>query len=205
MTKIFDFTLEPFLDKHLQEIAGEFEKGKIVIFPTDTVIAIGCIWNNKDAIDKILTISNKIDKKGKLTILCKDIKMVSDFTLPFSSQVFQTLKTYTPGPVTFIMNANKTMTRILKIDKPEIAVRIPSHPVLKGIIDILGQPIVSTSLPFVSTEAEYFDGIENKYKNQVDVIIKEEIEKQEESTILDCTKEEIELIREGKTIIEYLQ
>ncbi|MBK8700955.1 MAG: Sua5/YciO/YrdC/YwlC family protein [Saprospiraceae bacterium] len=68
-------------------------------------------------------------KKTRLSVLCPDIKSISTFVLPYSSQVFRAIKLYSPGPCTFILNANNHLSKFFKSSKKEIGVRIPSHPV----------------------------------------------------------------------------
>lgn len=204
MNIFFNYTEDYPLEKEILEICNAINKGAVVIFPTDTLIAIGCKAHDRNSIDKVLEISEKIDKKNKMTILCKDIKTVSDYTLPFSTSVFRTIKDHTPGPVTFILNATTQLGKILKTSKKEIGVRIPSHPVLKDILAHLDEPLITTSLHYdenLDLEANW-NLIEEKYKHQVDIFIKADIEEVGESTILDCRNEEIEVIREGRVKVD---
>lgn len=200
MSKFYDFTEDYPLEKEINEICKDIDNGAVIIFPTDTLPAIGCSVLNRDGVDKVLSISEKIDKKNKMTVLCKDIKTISDYTLPFSTSIFRSIKDQTPGPVTFILNATTQLGKILKESKKEIGVRIPSHPVLREILLTLEHPMISTSLPYnLESDAEgNWVAFEEKYKHQVDIFIKAEIEEVGESAILDCRNEEIEVIREGR-------
>ncbi len=191
------------LEKDLQEAAGHFNRGQIVAFPTDTVYALGCALYNKDGIDRILKATGKEEKKTRLSVLVKDIKSIATFVLPYSTQVFRALKEYSPGPVTFILNANNHLAKFFKSTKKEIGVRIPSHPVTSGFLKYCNEAVISTSIPLPADldpreTAEY---ILEHYKHKIDVLIHSEVEPAIESTIIDCTPEDIVVVREGKIAI----
>ena len=191
------------LEKDLFEAAGHFNRGQIVAFPTDTVYALGCSLYNKEGIDRILKATGKEEKKTRLSVQVKDIKSIAAFVLPYSTQVFRALKEYSPGPVTFILNANNHLAKFFKSTKREIGVRIPSHAVAAGLLKFSHDAIISTSIPLppdldVHETADYI--LEN-YKHKIDVLIHSQVEAPVESTIIDCTSEDIVVVREGKTII----
>lgn len=204
MNRYFDFTENYPLEKEINEISQLISNGAIVIFPTDTLPAIGCSVHNRNGVDKILEISDKIDKKNKLSILCKDIKTISDYTLPFSTSTFRVIKDNSPGAVTYILNATTHLGKLLKTSKKEIGVRIPSNEVLRKMLLNLEHPMISTSLQYNHDveQEENWSNFEEKYKHQVDIFIKSNNEAVGESTILDCREEEVQVIREGITKIK---
>jgi tRNA threonylcarbamoyl adenosine modification protein (Sua5/YciO/YrdC/YwlC family) len=193
------------LEKDLAVVAKLIEKGAVAIVPTDTIYAIVCNVNSRSAVDKLLNITGKFDKKQRLSILCKDIKTISEFTTPFSSQVFRTLKEYSPGPVTFILNANHYLSKVYKTKRSEIGVRIPSNQILSKLLGFLAFPLISTSLKFDDAEDEMQnydpDYILERLKHSADVMIHCMLNQPAESTVINCTQEDIEIIREGKLII----
>jgi tRNA threonylcarbamoyl adenosine modification protein (Sua5/YciO/YrdC/YwlC family) len=206
MVEVFYIEEDYPLEKDIVSVAKQIANGAVVVFPTDTIYAIGCSVMNKSGVDKLLNITGKIDKKAKLSILCKDIKTISNYTLPYSSQVFRTLKEYSPGPCTFILNANNQLSKLYKTKRIEIGVRIPSNPILSSLLKNLDFPIISTSLKFEHLENE-FDNYDpnillDLIKNDADIMIHSEIDQPAESTIIDCTNEDIVIVREGKLIIK---
>ncbi len=174
MVKVFYLDENYPLDKEIQQICGLINAGEIMVFPTDTVYAIGCSLYNKPGVDRLLTLTGKMDKKAKLSILCKDIRSITDYVYPYSTAVFRTLKEYTPGPTTFILNANTQLGKYFKTVKTEIGVRIPSNPIVAELLKNLEHPIISTSLKFenaIGNENYDPDFIMEQIKHTVDFMI----------------------------------
>lgn len=187
--------------REVSEIVNLLRKGQIAIIPTDTVYALACLWTNKSGIDRIVKILGKKEKYMKLSLICKDLSMASEYTMPISNKIFRTIKQLVPGPFTFIMESNVTVQRMFKSGKKEIGIRIPDDNVLQAIIDALGEPLVSTSLnkedeitPFYNDSIEMLE----VFNHSVDIFIDAGQRKIEESTILSCLNNEIEMIRQGK-------
>ena len=186
--------------RDIKMIAEKMNKGAVVIFPTDTVYAMGCIMTNKGSIDRIIKISGKKEKQAKLSLICKDIKTVADFTLPYSNHIFKSMKRYLPGPYTFILNANNFVTKYFKNNKKEIGIRIPNNKIVLELMQYLEAPIISTSLNNDAV-TEYFidpEKIEDTYEHQVDFLIDGGLGEAVGSTVLNCTTGEIEVFRMGK-------
>lgn len=186
--------------RDIKMIAEKMNKGDVVIFPTDTVYAMGCIMTNKASIDRIIKISGKKEKQARLSLICKDIKTVADFTLPYSNHIFKTMKRYLPGPYTFILNANNFVTKYFKNNKKEIGIRIPDSKIVLELMQYLDAPIISTSLNN-DAATEYFidpEKIEDTYEHKVDYLIDGGLGEAVGSTVLDCTSGDIEIIRLGK-------
>jgi tRNA threonylcarbamoyl adenosine modification protein (Sua5/YciO/YrdC/YwlC family) len=193
------------LEKDLLQICKLINQGKVVVFPTDTVYAIGCSLYNKDGIERILKITGKQEKKARLSVLCKDIKTISTFALPYSTAVFRAIKEYAPGPFTFILNANTFLGKLLKSSKKEIGVRIPSNPILQMILQHLETPMISTSLTIDGyDEIEVNDPqiIQDELKHKIDVLVVAPIEHPMASTVIDCTTDELVVVRQGRQLIE---
>jgi tRNA threonylcarbamoyl adenosine modification protein (Sua5/YciO/YrdC/YwlC family) len=186
--------------RDIKMIAEKMNKGDVVIFPTDTVYAMGCIMTNKSSIDRIIKISGKKEKQARLSLICLDIKTVADFTLPYSNHIFKSMKRYLPGPYTFILNANNFVTKYFKNNKKEIGIRIPNNKIVLELMQYLDAPIISTSLNNDDVK-EYFidpEKIEATYEYKVDYLIDGGLGEAVGSTVLDCTSGEIEVIRMGK-------
>jgi tRNA threonylcarbamoyl adenosine modification protein (Sua5/YciO/YrdC/YwlC family) len=172
----------------------------IIIYPTDTVYAIGCdIYSNK-AIEKICRIKKIKPEKSKFSFICNNLSHISDFTKPFDRSVYKLLNRSLPGPFTFILNANSAVPSIFKNNKKTIGIRIPDNPIPLSIISELGNPIISTSLhdedeivEYLTDPAEIFE----KFENMVDLIIDGGYGGNVPSTVIDCTGKESFLVRQG--------
>ena len=185
--------------REIAMIAEKLEAGAIGIIPTDSVYAVACLMTNKEGIERVLKVTGKTEKKAKLSLLCKDLKAVADHTLPYDNHIFKTMKRYTPGPYTFILNANNSVTKYFKNNKKEIGVRIPASEILQEILNHVNVPLISTSVVIEDQEQEstYMDKIEKTYEYLTDFIIDGQAEVEGETTVLDCTSGDIEVVREG--------
>lgn len=201
------FTLHPENPnkRDIKTIVEILKNGGIGIIPTDSVYALACLKSNKDAIEKIVKVSGKSEKKAKLSLLCKDLKEVADHTLPYDNHIFKSMKRYLPGPYTFILNANNTVTKYFKNNKKEIGIRIPDNRIVLDLLEEIGEPLISTSLSTEEgTMREVIDveEIEDAFKGRVDFVIDGDLTEPSETTVLDCTSGEIELVRQGKGPID---
>jgi tRNA threonylcarbamoyl adenosine modification protein (Sua5/YciO/YrdC/YwlC family) len=187
--------------RDLKEVADRINKGEIIIFPTDTIYAMGCLMTNREGIERICKILDKKEKHTKMSLICPNISVISQYTLPIDNHVFKTMKRYLPGPYTFILKSNNYVQKFFKNNKEEIGVRIPHSEILDGLHEFLDAPLISTSLSSEDGVQKFFtdpDEIETLFQHKADILIDGGIGDNAESTVLDCTGEEIELIREGK-------
>lgn len=187
--------------RKIQKIVEVLEKGGVVIYPSDTVYALGCDINNAKAIEKICKLRNIDPKKASLSFVCQNIAQLGAFTTQMDRSLFKLLKRNTPGPFTFILNANNNVPKLFKNKKRTIGARIPANNIAQAIIEALGRPILSMSLKSDDEILEYFTDpidIEADFGKQVDLVIDGGIGESIPSTIVDCTSDEIIVIREGK-------
>ena len=187
--------------RDIKEVADRINKGEIVIFPTDTVYALGCLMTNKPGIERICRILDKKEKQAKMSLICPNISVISQYTEQIDNNIFKTMKRYLPGPYTFILKSNKYVQKFFKNNEEEIGVRIPKSEILDALQEFLEAPLISTSLNTHNGVQNYFtdpDEIENVFQHTVDMLLDGGNGDNAESTVLDCTGEEIELIREGK-------
>lgn len=191
--------------RDLKEVADRINKGEIIIFPTDTIYAMGCLMTNREGIERICKILDKKEKHTKMSLICPNISVISQYTLPIDNHVFKSMKRYLPGPYTFILKSNNYVQKFFKNNKEEIGVRIPQSEILDGLHEFLEAPLISTSLSSEDGVQKYFtdpDEIETLFQHKADILIDGGVGDNAESTVLDCTGEEIELIREGKGSID---
>ncbi|HSY60587.1 MAG TPA: L-threonylcarbamoyladenylate synthase [Cytophaga sp.] len=191
----------------IRAAAEIIKKGGVVIYPTDTVYAIGCDIHNQKAVEKVCRLKNIQPGKINLSFICQDLSHISEYTKALPTNVFKLMKQVLPGPYTFILNASNNVPNILHTKKKTIGIRVPDNKIIHLLIEELGNPILSTSIKNEDEVLEYTtdpEEIYERYKNFVDVIIDGGFGGNEASTILDCTTSEIEVIREGKGSVEDL-
>lgn len=182
----------------LKQIADCLNTGGIIIYPTDTIYGLGCDIRHPKAIERICKIKNVDPKKVQLSFICRDLSHLSDYTKSIDTPLYRMLKTYLPGPYTFILPASKQVPKILKSKKETIGLRIPDNIICKQILEVLDNPILSTSLPGDMIE-EYTDPeiIFEKFGDKVDYVIDGGTGGMIPSTIIDCTTDKWHITRQG--------
>jgi len=184
--------------RHIKTIAECLLDGGTIIYPTDTIYGLGCDIFQHKAIEKICRIKQIDPQKAQLSFVCYDLSDLSKYTKSISTPLYRMLKHYLPGPYTFILPASKEVPKLLQSKKNTIGLRVPDNNIAREIIQELKHPILSASLPGEMVE-EYTDPelIYENFKNIVDIVVDGGIGGMVQSTIVDCTKEEYEIIRQG--------
>lgn len=170
--------------------------GGVIIYPTDTIYGLGCNIFNHKAIEKIAQIKNIDPQKAQLSFICNDLSDLSKYTKSIDTPLYRMLKIYLPGPYTFILPASKEVPKILNSKKNTIGLRVPDNNIARTIVQELGHPLLSASLPGEMVE-EYTDPelIYENFKSRVDIVVNGGIGGMIPSTIIDCTKDPYELVR----------
>lgn len=178
----------------VSQVADILRKGGIIVYPTDTVYGLGCMITNKQGIDKINHI--KTSKKPK-SIMFSDIKEVSQYA-KVSNEAFRLMRLLLPGAYTFILPATRLVPRLLQRDRKAVGVRIPDHWFCRAIVEMAGEPIITTSIP-LSDELIHVDPleIEAQFGHMVNVIVDSGILPDIPSTILSLETDTLEIIRRG--------
>ncbi len=184
--------------RQIKTIAEILLKGGIIIYPTDTIYGLGCDIFQHKAIEKICRIKKIDPLRAQLSFICYDLSHLSDFSKQLSRPTYRLLKEYLPGPYTFILPASKQVPKILQSKKETIGLRIPSNNIARAIVKELGHPILSASFPGNEIE-DYTDPeiMHENFRNEVDIVVDGGIGGTVPSTIIDCTKDEPVLIRQG--------
>lgn len=184
--------------RNIKTIADSLRKGGTIIYPTDTIYGLGCNIFQHKAIERICTIKQIQPAKAQLSFICYDLSDLSQYTKSISTPLYRMLKSYLPGPYTFILPASREVPKILKSKKDTIGLRVPDNNIARAIVKELGHPILSTSLPGEYPE-EYADPevIYEKFEKQVDIVVDGGIGGIIPSTIIDCTTDTPTLIRQG--------
>ncbi len=185
--------------RNIQTVVDVLLVGGVIIYPTDTIYGLGCDIYNVKAIERIAKIKNIQPKKAQFSFVCNSLSNLSDYTKSISTPIFRMLKQALPGPFTFILPANKEVPKLLKSKKDTVGIRVPNHAITQAIVQQLGHPIMSVSLP-MDGDIEYYNDPEVIYDlfgNLVDIVVDGGIGGIIPSTVVDCTGAQPELIREG--------
>ncbi len=195
-------------ERNVQRVVDCLQDGGIVVYPTDTVYGIGCDITNLQAVEKILKFKDINLKKNNLSFICYDMSHVSDYVRPLDNDVYKLMKRNLPGPFTFILNANNNVPKLFRSNKKTVGVRIPDNKIIREVVRVLGNPILSTSVKGYGDEDEEVEYIrepeliEERHSHIADIIIDGGVGGYEGSTVVDCTSGEYEILRQGKGILE---
>jgi len=180
-------------------------KGRVVIFPTDTVYGLGCICNSEQATDRIYDLKNR-DRKKPLILFVSDLKQIEDIAYDIPPVAKELMNKFWPGPLTIILRAKENISIskacIFKTDKfNTISFRMPNHPIPLFLVKELGVPIATTSanISGYNEQSLSLDKLSKMFGNKVDTIIDDNETKPEgiESTIVNAASSPPMIIREG--------
>ncbi|MDR2682717.1 MAG: threonylcarbamoyl-AMP synthase [Dysgonamonadaceae bacterium] len=202
LIKLYDNNPNP---REINKIVQILREGGIIIYPTDTVYAMGCDALNVRAVERICQFKDINPQKANLSIICYDLSSISEYA-KVSTPVFKMMKKNLPGPFTFILNATNNLPKIYK-NRKEVGIRIPDNPIIRTIVNELGNPALSTSVRTKDDILQYATDpelIEEEYGNLVDAVIDGGYGGLEPSTIVNCTDDEIAIVRQGKGELIYV-
>lgn len=191
--------------KHIRKIVDMLEDGAIIIYPTDTVYAMGCDIKASKSIEKIARFKQLNPKNPDLSLIFHDMSQLSEYTIIRDNTVFKLLKRNLPGPFTFIVQANNQIPKMFKNKKKTVGIRIPDSNIILELVRELGRPIITTSIHDPDEIIEYTTDPEliyEKYSDFADVVIDGGFGNNEASTVVDCTGDEFEIVRQGLGILE---
>ena len=186
--------------KHIDRIAEILEDGGLIIYPTDSVYAIGCGVNKPRALEKLAHFKGVNPNNPDFSFIFSDIGQIAEYTPPLDKFIFKMLKHNLPGSFTFILPANNKVPKLFKGRKKTIGVRIPDCNITREIVRTLGRPVLSTSIHDEDEVIDYITDPEliyEKYKGLADVIIDGGYGNNVASTVVDCTGEAPVIVREG--------
>ena len=185
-------------ERAIQQIVDVLKKGGLIIYPTDTIYGLGCDIFQHKAIERIARIKHVDPQKANFSFVCYDLSDLSIYTKSIDTPLYRILKTHLPGPYTFILPSSKEVPKILKSKKNTVGIRVPENKIARMIVQELGHPILSTTLPGDMVE-EYTDPeiIEENFNKLVDIVINGGVGGVTPSTVVDCTGKDPVLIRKG--------
>lgn len=198
LIKIYPENPDP---RRIQKIVEILRNGGVIIYPTDTIYGMGCDIFNQKAIERVCQIKGVKPQKHNFSFICYDLSNIAEFTRALSTPVFKLMKKALPGPFTFILEANNKVPKLLNNKKKTVGIRVPDHPIPRILVKELGQPILTTSIRDEDDVIEYSTDPEliyEKYKDIVDAVVDGGYGNNVASTVIDCTGDEIEIVRLGK-------
>ena len=187
--------------REIKKVIECLKDGGVIVYPSDTVYGIGCDIFNKKAVERVAKIKGINIKKNNFSFICSDLSHISDFTKPIDNSTYKLMKRNLPGPFTFILNANNSIPKLFKINKKTIGIRVPNHNIPLEIVSQLGNPIITTSVKEDDEILEHSTNPEliyEKLKHLVDIVIDGGFTGIQPSTIVDCTGNDFEIIRQAK-------
>ena len=206
MAELLRIYNDPPNPKAIQRVVNCLKNGGIVIFPSDTVYAMGCAAYDKKAVERLRMIDGRKKAEAPMSFICRDLSQVSQLTKPLDQPVFKLLKRAFPGPYTFILPGGNDLPNTFKKRK-EVGVRIPNNTIIQAIIEGLGAPMVSRSIKDQDLILEYTTDpelIHEHWQHKVDMVIDGGIGGNVASTVVDLTQDPPVTLREGLGSLEIL-
>jgi tRNA threonylcarbamoyl adenosine modification protein (Sua5/YciO/YrdC/YwlC family) len=190
---------------HIRRVTWVLEEGGIVIYPTDTIYAMGCDIKSNKAIEKIARFKGLNPGNPDMSMIFSSMSQLSEYTVIHDNNLFKMLKRNLPGPFTFIVHANNQIPALFKHRKKTLGIRIPDNNITLEIVRDLGRPLMTTSIHNNDEVTEYITDpelIHEKYYDFADLVIDGGMGGDEPSTVVDCTGPEPIVLRQGKGILE---
>ncbi len=188
-------------EKKILRIVEILRNGGIIIYPTDTVYGLGCDIFNPKAIERLCRLKGINPKKTHLSFICYDLSDIATYARNINTPVFKLMKKTLPGPFTFVLKAGSNVPKIFQSNKKTVGIRVPDNNIPRQIVKELGNPIITTSIKDDDTLIEYTTDPEliyEKFSETVDAVIDGGYGDNSPSTVIDCTSDSWEVIREGK-------
>lgn len=197
-------------ERYLLQVAECLRSGGVIIYPTDTVYALGCDIHQKKAVERICQLKGLEPEKARLSFVCESVKSLGVYANRVTNPVFKIIRSAKPGDYTFLLEASKLVPRYYQDRRKTVGIRITEHPIALGLIRLLGHPIGSISLPDEpNLDPDHLTNpelIHERYEKLVDMVVDGGIGGLESSTIIDCSRgdDDIVVIRQGKGSLESL-
>jgi len=186
--------------KKIDRVVDLLRNNGVIIYPTDTVYALGCSIESRKAIERIARIKGVTPGKERFSLMFDSLSQITEYARNIHTPIFKIIKKAVPGPYTFILHSSSKLPKLLNSSKKTVGVRVPDHNIPRAIVEQLGGPIITTSIRDEDDIIEYSTDPEliyEKFHNQVDLVIDGGYGNNIPSTIIDFTSGEPEILREG--------
>ncbi len=185
--------------RRIAEIVATIRNGGLIAYPTDSSYAFGCHIGDKKAMDRIHLI-RRTDKTHNFTLVCRDLSEISLYAR-VDNWAYRLLRSMTPGPYTFILQATREVPKRLQNPKRRtIGIRVPDHPIVNAMLGSLGEPIMSSTLSLPGDDTPLTDPLEidRRIGHQVDLIIDGGATGIEPTSVIDLSEDRVEVLRVGR-------
>lgn len=185
--------------RDILKVVEVLRDGGVVIYPTDTIYAIGCDINNVKAVQRVCQLKGVKPEKANFSMICRDLSNIATYA-KVNNEVFKVMKRNLPGPFTFVLPATNKLPNVMMNKRKTIGIRIPDNFIVMSVIEELGAPLLTTSVKAEDEIVEYMTDpelIHEKYGKLVDLVIDGGYGKNVASTVVDCTGSEMSIIRQG--------
>ena len=199
LLKIYNENPNP---REIEKVVSVLKDGGIVVYPTDTLYGMGCDALNVRAVERICDLKGINPQKSNLSIICNNLSAISEYA-KVDTPTFKLMKRNLPGPFTFMLPTTSSLPKIYK-NKKTVGIRIPDNAIIREIVGMLGNPVLSTSVKDEDEEIEYTTNpelIHEKWGEIAEIVIDGGIGGIEPSTVVDCTSDEPLIVRQGKGVL----
>ncbi len=189
-------------ERKIRQVVDLLEKDGVIIYPTDTVYALGCDLMSKKGLEKIARIRGINPSKARFSFICENFSQLAEYAAQIDNEVFRLMKQLLPGPYTFILKASHQVPKLIQGKRASIGVRVPDNNIPLEIVRMLGRPIITASLK-TDQEDDFLEyltdarDIDDRFGKLVDLIVDGGPGGNDGSTVIDCTTSPPELIRQG--------
>ena len=185
--------------RDLKRVVDVLNDGGVIVYPTDSRYALACHGLKERAIERICRLKHIDPAKSRLAIVCYDLSSISEYA-KVDNSTFKLMKRNLPGPFTFILNGTTRLPKIFR-NRRQVGIRMPDNAIVREVARLLNAPIMTSTLPLDEGEDEEYitvpELIEEKFGDQVDIVIDGGVGGTIGTTIVDCTGEEPEIVRQG--------
>lgn len=203
LIKIYNENPNP---REVAKVVDILQRGGVIIYPTDTVYGLGCDIYNPKAVERIARIKGVKLQKAQFSFICYDLSHLSDFTKHVNNTTYKLMRRCLPGPFTFILKASNNVPKLFKSKKKTVGIRIPDNNICREIVKELGNPILTTSIKDDDDDLlEYITDPEliyERFEKLVDAVIDGGFGNNVPSTVVDCSTDEYEIVRQGIGVVE---
>lgn len=185
--------------RDILKVVEVLKNGGVIVYPTDTIYAIGCDINNVKAVQRVCQLKGIKPEKANFSMICRDLSNIAAYA-KVSNEVFKVMKHNLPGPFTFVLPATNKLPNVMMNKRKSIGIRIPDNFIVMSIVEELGNPLLTTSVKAEDDIVEYLTDpelINELYEKKVDLVIDGGYGQNVASTVVDCTGDTIEIIRQG--------
>lgn len=187
--------------ERIEQIVNLLRNGGVIIYPTDTTYALGCHAMKERAVERICRIRGINPNTHPLSLICYDLSSINDYA-HISTPTYKVMKRNLPGAFTFIIPGKNKLPKIFRSKKSgEIGIRMPNSPILREILEFLGAPLMTSSLPTEPFNDPSYaldpELIEEAFGTQVDLVVDGGIGTLGKTTIVDCKNDSFEILRQG--------